>query len=95
MTTFLTTRKIVYIINSIDNIYLIWMHRNQYGEYLEATARARGGGGAGGGSAPPLLWKFYRVTEKKVFSAPPHFESLFSPPTFKVAPRALTARNLC
>ena len=54
---------------------------------LLPSFRARGGGGAGWASAPapplPHFWKFWRVTEKKMFSAPPlwvtiqlpHFQS--------------------
>ena len=84
MTTFLTTRKIVYIINSIDNIYLIWMHRNQYGEYLEATTRARGGGGAGGGGfSPPTFMEILQsYWEKSVFSSPPLWVTI-QPPHFQ------------
>ena len=60
--------------------------------------RARGGGGAGRASAPPppththFFGNFKELLRKRCFQPPsplPHFESLFSPPTFKVAPRAL------
>ena len=48
------------------------------------------GEGLGGIQPPPphVFGNFKELLRKRCFQ-PPHFESLFSPPTFKVAPRAL------
>ena len=51
--------------------------------------RARGGGGAGEGLQPPHFFGNFKELLRKRCFQPPHFKSLFSPPTFKVAPRAL------
>ena len=49
-------------------------------------------GRAGGASAPQFFGNFKELLRKSCFQ-PPHFESLFSPPTFKVAPRALRVKE--
>ena len=54
------------------------------------STRARGGGGAGGLQPRRFFENYKELLRKSVFSPPPHFESLFSPPTFKVALRALS-----
>ena len=49
--------------------------------------RARGGGGAGGGLQPPTFFENYKELLRK---------KCFSPPTFKVAQRALPDwKNIC
>ena len=56
----------------------------------DSCSRVRGGGGAGGAEAPPPhFFENYKELLRKKFFQPPHFESLVSLPTFKVAPRAL------
>ena len=66
---------------------------------LNTSSRARGGGGAGGASAPPPPPTFLEILksywEKGVFSPPTlsHY-SAPPPPSFKVAPRALSSNVL-
>ena len=53
------------------------------------------GEGLGGLQPPHFFGNFKELLRKRCFQ-PPHFESLFAPPpppTFKVAPRALTLRS--
>ena len=58
--------------------------------YLDSF-RARGEGGAGGGGLqPPIFFGNFKELLRKRCFQPPHFESLISPPTFKVAPRAVS-----
>ena len=49
----------------------------------------RRGRGWGGLSPPPHFFENYKELLRKKYFQPPHFESLVSSPTFKVAPRAL------
>ena len=51
--------------------------------------RAHEGGGAGGGLQPPHFFGNFKELLRERCFQPPHFESLVSYPTFKVAPRAL------
>ena len=52
---------------------------------LMSNTRARGGGGV----KPPHFFGIFKELLRKRCFQPPHFESLFSPPTFKVALWAL------
>ena len=53
------------------------------------------GEGQGGLQSPHFFGNFKELLRKRCFHAP-HFESQFSPPTFKVAPRALMENeNYC
>ena len=61
---------------------------NVYRSCSSTVNRARGGEGAGGLQPPHFFGNFKELLRKRCFQLP-HFESLFSPPTFKVAPRAL------
>ena len=50
------------------------------------------GGSRGGFSPhPPFFFGNFKELLRKICFQPPHFESLVSPPTFKVASRALSA----
>ena len=57
------------------------------------------GEGQGGFSLPPphFFGNFKELLRKRCFQPPPppHFESLVSPPTFKVAPRPLWIDDAC
>ena len=88
MQLFVFTRRQDRLLRVMDVFFrsvVLYFKSSQIKLYL---FRARGGGGAVGASAPHYFGNFKELLRKRCFQQP-HFESLFNPPTFKVAPRAL------
>ena len=61
--------------------------------FFQGPRRGRGWGGFSPPPPPTFFGNCKELLRKRCFQ-PPHFESLFSPPTFKVAPRALSSSEL-